>query len=552
MDKIPINTCSFEEMVALPGIRPVQAGLLMEIREAQGGLTPELFVSSFPSLINAEEMVGAFDFRPAVAEASAAAPSNTCPQHDGAPNGGVSETGSYDGESAQRPTNPKDADATQPYPYECYPPDFAQNSFSPWAKRAPTQHPGTPKGPGRPYASSTPADVGSGNGDHQQPGAARAQARFDFAADSRGTSQSNFRRGFRTKNPSGFSGNMQAPTQVDPQRGHKVPPAAAARQPTLPKSISFDGKGSWPTFYNKFRAFADEYGWSTAQRVNQMYWCLEGRAGDHYTALLNRDKSADFHDLVRKMSKRFDSRDPPEVAQMEFMGARQLPEEGLMEWADRLYQLATRAFPGIPEASFEQQIVLKFCQGCNDKEAGLYTVHMRPESLENAVDSIKLHQRAARAFAARPRKEVRATMVHNIPHEGPDPQVRKVDFKKTAPFQRDDTAKQSSDLDKRVGRVEEQLGSLKVNVDRIARSQEELVKALKGSRPRGRSPSPGLCFKCGKAGHFQKECPEILAGKKVSFISQDDDVEAGNFSGSAEEATLWPEAPAASSWVFQI
>ena len=474
----------------------------MEVRETQGGITPDLLISLLPNLSNAEEVVDAFDFRPFVTEVSETPPSTKRTQSCRVPSQGssrfrvVSDTGTYEGDPSQQPSSTGDAGRIHPNPGERYPADLPPDGFSPLGGGSSAPCQGTPSNPGRPHAFSTPVGLGTGEWDLPYSDAPTGQARFDFSAAPRGQQQSEFPRGFNAQPHPVFSGTTQAPPHLDSHRVPTSPPPAAPRQPTIPRSISFDGKGSWQTFYNKFRVFADDFGWTTAQRINQMYWCLEGQAGDYYTVLLNRDKGDDFHDLVRKMGKRFESRDPPEVAQMEFMGARQLPDEGLMDWADRLSHLASRAFPGFPEDSLQQQTVLKFCQGCNDKEAGLYTIHMRPESLESAVDSIKLHQRAARAFAARPRKEVRASTVHTDP--------------------------------------------------------EELVMALKGSRPRGRSPSPGLCFKCGKAGHSQKECPEILAGKKVSFISQDDDVEAGNFGGSAEEATLWPEAPAASSWVFQI
>ena len=42
----------------------------------------------------------------------------------------------------------------------------------------------------------------------------------------------------------------------------------------LPKTITYDGKGSWQAFFAKFTSFADECNWSAKRRKNNLCWCL--------------------------------------------------------------------------------------------------------------------------------------------------------------------------------------------------------------------------------------------------------------------------------------
>ena len=64
MEKIPINYCSFEELTGVPGVGAAQAGLLIELRQKHGSVTPDLLAS----VSEDESMVDLFDFRPYVSE----------------------------------------------------------------------------------------------------------------------------------------------------------------------------------------------------------------------------------------------------------------------------------------------------------------------------------------------------------------------------------------------------------------------------------------------------------------------------------------------------
>ena len=58
----------------------------------------------------------------------------------------------------------------------------------------------------------------------------------------------------------------------------------------MPKGLQYDGTTNWKTFYTKFQRYADRLSWSTMQRKDKLCWCLQEKAGDIYTNLIDRNE----------------------------------------------------------------------------------------------------------------------------------------------------------------------------------------------------------------------------------------------------------------------
>ena len=84
------------------------------------------------------------------------------------------------------------------------------------------------------------------------------------------------------------------------ERGHK--------SVSWPKSMVFDGRGSWQAFITKFNLDAEAFGWTLSQRRNRLCWCLGGSASEYVSLLVKHEPHLGFVDLVRKLEKRFASR----------------------------------------------------------------------------------------------------------------------------------------------------------------------------------------------------------------------------------------------------
>ncbi|CAG2211223.1 unnamed protein product [Mytilus edulis] len=158
---------------------------------------------------------------------------------------------------------------------------------------------------------------------------------------------------------------------------------------SVPKNLKYTGKGNWKAFYTKFTGYAEAAGWTDKQKREQLCWCLEDKASDFYTVLLESNKDIAFSTVVTKMVKRFGFQEPQETSQIQFQTITQKTEESLADWADRVLSLATQSFKDLSEEYMTKQAVMKFCQGCNDPEAGQHACGFKPVSVENAIDIIK-------------------------------------------------------------------------------------------------------------------------------------------------------------------
>ncbi|XP_011683039.2 uncharacterized protein LOC105447091 [Strongylocentrotus purpuratus] len=105
--------------------------------------------------------------------------------------------------------------------------------------------------------------------------------------------------------------------------------------PRLPRSLSYDGRTSWHSFLRKFTSYAVSCQWSPSECLDALGWCLEGSASDCFSNL--RDMGTEsYYPMLTAMGRRFGATRFPEEAIAEFRKARQLPEESLLGWSDRL------------------------------------------------------------------------------------------------------------------------------------------------------------------------------------------------------------------------
>ena len=365
---------------------------------------------------------------------------------------------------------------------------------------------------------------------------------------------------------------------------------------SLPKTIIFDGKGSWVAFYQKFSLFADEACWNAMQFKNNLCLCLQGKASEVFAALTQRDPDLDFFELVGKLERRFGVRELPETSQIEFQYARQGPEEDVLEWADRVSHMATLAYAALPDDFVEQQCIMRFCQGCRDKESGQWALNMRPSTLEKAVHFVQWNKHTSRLVLGRgsvrqpvvrqsvvgdnwediqvgvrqvaPQREQHSTPVRSYQTSARQDYTqdsRRFSYSRQSPTSSSVQGKsQSSTLgrplvsslkstsfpgrssakDERVEGIEQKVDNLEVRMSEMQSAISKLADAVtalssviaknsSGSSPSPKTPrSPIKCFGCHQVGHYQRDCPQN-SPRIVSFVEC-----APNVEGLEKEADL--------------
>ncbi|XP_067674737.1 uncharacterized protein [Haliotis asinina] len=314
----------------------------------------------------------------------------------------------------------------------------------------------------------------------------------------------------------------------------------------LPRMLSYDGSTRWSSFYMKFQRFARSQSWKDEEKLDRLCYCLTGKAADFFTLLLERDEFISFQGMVRKLERRFGKQCHAETAQLQFPNLRQNSDESLEEWAERVLQVAIAAFPNLPDDFVEQQVVRRFCQGCANKEAAHYVSNLGLRTLESAMDAVQKYFQNTQAVYGRSvvRRDVKQSKLAND-SEKEEYLESQMTFQSSHTPSQD--KRQIPSQSERTS-VLERLTHLEARVEEMSLDIRKLT-ALLSRRFRSPSSSPtrsGECFKCGRTGHFRKDCPskEGRPGeKKVTFYTQEKEVkaiqdatEALNVSGSSLEA----------------
>ena len=194
-----------------------------------------------------------------------------------------------------------------------------------------------------------------------------------------------------------------------------------------PKALLYSGDSDWDSFERKYRSFCREFGMSLKDSTEYLCWVLTGKASDFYNLMLRQDSEIGFERLMVRLGDRFGLKDLRETAFLKFQGAEQGGVEKLEEWAERITYLSTRAFGGDHHRFQSEQMISKFCLGCQDKEAGLFVANQRPESMSAAIRLIMQYQYNHQAVYSRNSHEptVRQTGSSSDYRERSDPSPRR-------------------------------------------------------------------------------------------------------------------------------
>lgn len=200
------------------------------------------------------------------------------------------------------------------------------------------------------------------------------------------------------------------PQQVPPPQPlappQQLPPLMPMRQAnnrqdhidTLPKSLRYDGSDSWKAFLQKFMRLAEVKNWRPQESRDYLGWCLEGRASEYFATVVTQNADIGFLQLMQKSEKRFGYKEIPETAQLKINSLMQANGESLEDWADRVFQLALRAYEGLPEEHMLKQAIKRICHGCMDNEAGQYAVNQHPDTIEETIEYLKSFQIIIKQF----------------------------------------------------------------------------------------------------------------------------------------------------------
>ncbi|CAC5419542.1 unnamed protein product [Mytilus coruscus] len=191
---------------------------------------------------------------------------------------------------------------------------------------------------------------------------------------------------------------------------------------------------------------------------------------------------------------------------LQFQNSRQEQRESLKDRADTIMFLATKAFRQLPDEYIIKQAILRFCQGCTDRDAGQHACNARPISMEAAADTIKWFQHNKQA----------ANLI-DISEREP---VEILTASEPADTDRIILENQISDIFTSLKTLTTYMGYKSDNSPQCSRdTQQRRNSGSQSPRASGnrRNQSgnrgynkkfPGKCYRCDQRGHMVRDCPE--------------------------------------------
>lgn len=286
-----------------------------------------------------------------------------------------------------------------------------------------------------------------------------------------------------------------------PQQTHRQlnEPRTSHSQPTMLKCFKFDGTGrceDWSAFLVKFEIFADASRWTDEEKRNQLCWCLTGPASRYGTNLIRHNKDISYDQLMEKMEQRFNHGNETETLQVQFHNARQSPAESTDEWADRLSSLADKAFRDVPEHYVQSQIITKFLQALTDKAAGKAASMLKPKSIEEACQLVKLSQHLD-------------SSIYGVKHQEHSPYTEREREPVCQAVKASREDGHHNTLDSQMASMMEKMVSMQEATEKSLKELHYQVNELKKQRPPSNQNSrPGTfqCYSCGGRGHIARHC----------------------------------------------
>ena len=336
----------------------------------------------------------------------------------------------------------------------------------------------------------------------------------------------------------------------------------------IPKSLQYDGRENWDAFNVKFRRYAEVHNWTPRNCKDQLCFCLKGKASEFFATVTQKDADLTFEEIMTKLHKRFGIKEIPETARVKFNSLKQVNDESIEDWADRVLQLSIHAFPDLPDEYVNSQVIQRICHGAYDRDAGQFAANQPQVSVEATLDKIKSYQYNHKAIFERnhPNKMAKEVRQVSTAHSSSSDETSERD---SSPIMVRETARVNSRQSRPQNggytqgkntsgyiNYKEKFASLESEIGHIRsdmRGMFDKMERLFGQRSRGtesrspsRTPSPSTrgCFRCGSENHFKKDCPGLFGqnksapgqgpgNRKVHFEERS---QSPNWKGSSEKA----------------
>ena len=165
------------------------------------------------------------------------------------------------------------------------------------------------------------------------------------------------------------------------------PAMRSIRDRHSPKLPPFtDKQEAWSVWLNRFNDVAQVQGWSKHRKLEELLPRLHGPAGEFVYGQLSPQVRGSFRKLTRELEFRFRKIETPSTFRMKFSHRRQKTGESVESFATDLKRFYDKAYPDRDRKTRKEDLLRKFFEGVLDESARHLVEYVKtPETIDEAV-----------------------------------------------------------------------------------------------------------------------------------------------------------------------
>lgn len=189
--------------------------------------------------------------------------------------------------------------------------------------------------------------------------------------------------------PTGYPGLSGNPTAFAQQNA--INPNPHYSHPRVMNKMiepdTFDGTSNteWSDYIVHFEQIADWNNWSDPQKAKMLTIKVRGEA-QRFVGGLTMSQYNDYIILKYLLSQRFNPQEREVAYRCEFRNRRRIKGESPSDYGYALRRLGQKAFPSLPFAALEVQIIDQFISGLGSIEIQKHVQFHHPHTLESAIN----------------------------------------------------------------------------------------------------------------------------------------------------------------------
>ena len=302
----------------------------------------------------------------------------------------------------------------------------------------------------------------------------------------------------------------------------------------------FTGQEPWKVYYNRFQDVASLEGWTETERLRELLPRLQGQAGEFVYAQLNHKVRTNFRSLIKELKNRFRKVETSRTFGARFSNRNQNPGESVEEYAAELKRLYDKAHSNRDAETRCEDLLRRFLDGISDDSARFQVEYVKePLDIDDAVYEVvnfietkrRPNTESGDNRSRRPTRMVRDDNADEVQDgSGDEDNIRGVGYQKygkpqsyggnsnnrysaSGKFTRPSVPTQPSPQNPAMdhGKV---MGQLQAVLAELQRTQPGQVPVSAHSGPPAYDPRGNLCFRCGRPGHYIRDCVENLGLNK--------------------------------------